>query len=245
MDGTGIFGLPYENEQIRIQGLSFIETISKNFDCARDWRPSPLHVIPGSPLALQQRFHDLVVIRQTFQDFLAFTKDAFENQVSYYASERAFHPYGVYPEGSPGAIAGFMREAGLRLNSWRQAKKRIQIASSGLHRELHLTDPFSPLESLQEGLDLIKNSGGRTLSISLGSRTWFHRSWLDYTSETGENGSTHLGSSHGSRLETLRKSLSHGFRRFDRVELQPAPGRWGVIKEMLANLTDVDEVILD
>lgn len=231
VDGTGIVGLPYETEGIRERGIQFIEAISKKYQCARDWRASPLHVIPGTPLAAGSKFHDLEVIRRDYDDFYSFTEEAYEDQVAYYSTVRKHHPYGVYPEGQPNAIVNFMSEATRRLESLRKEKVVIQMEKEDNVAKIELTDPFSPLRSLIELLSDGNFEGEEELHLHLGPHTWFHSSWIDYTSESGENSATMFGQ----RLTSveLEQKLKKLLARFPTVLLKSKHENWGIISDLV------------
>ena len=229
IDATGLVGMPFEDEQAREAALAFIERVSQGYRCVRDWRVSPLHVIPGTLLTHGARFHDLEVSRRTFADFLTFSEESFEQATPYYSNRRTLHPYGVHPAGRPFAIVDFMRKANERLDALRAARRRIDIRrrNDGVH--VLLDDPFAPLPALFDALAEVSVCDvGAPLQIRLGERTWFSGSWLDYTSESGENSATR------SNLEAdpakLRARLHGIFDRFVDVHLvSAADKRWGVI----------------
>ena len=236
VDATGIVGMPYETAEDREHGLAFIEGMMANFDCVRDWRFSPLHVIPGTPLGSAETFCDLQVVRRSFDDFCAFTREAYESEVDYYATGRSIHPYGVFPKGQPSAIPDFMRESAVRLEAKRNAKRGLHITRRNGTASIELRDPYAPLPALFEILqdERMSNPEVVELELSLGARTWFHRSWIDYTSESGENSATKCNLTGDARL--LEAAFTDRLGAFERISLRPAGGRWGVLANVAAAL---------
>ena len=56
VDAAGIVGMPFETPSHRERAISYIEALMKEYECVRDWRFSPLHVIPGTPLQRRPGF---------------------------------------------------------------------------------------------------------------------------------------------------------------------------------------------
>jgi len=240
VDATGIVGMPLETTQHREQGLAFIESLSRDFACVRDWRFSPLHVIPGTPLAGDAHFLDLDVLRRSFQDFYEFTKESYESEVGYYSTERALHPYGVHPAGQKWAIVDFMKDASARLDESRSGKRSVVIKRTGASAAVDLTDPFTPLPTLFAALAdrTLRDFGAERLTISLGPRTWFHHSWMDYSSESGENSATKCGLARDAAV--LEAQFRARLAPYKKITLAAAPRRWGVIADVVASLTRHD-----
>ncbi|MCW2247714.1 radical SAM superfamily enzyme YgiQ (UPF0313 family) [Azospirillum fermentarium] len=237
VDATGIVGMPWETADHRARGLAFIEDLSREFGCVRDWRFSPLHVIPGTPLAQEPAFHGLAVERRTFADFLAFTQEGYDREARYYdPAGRTHHPYGVYPQGERHAIVDFMAEADGRLGALRADKRRTTVVRDGPDAAITVTDPFAPLPSLAAALSspAVREAPVDTLTLTLGPRTWFHGSWIDYTSESGENSATRCGLDRDARR--LEAFMTERLAACRRVRLTPAPGRWGIIADTVAGL---------
>ncbi len=229
VDATGLVGMPFEDADARKSALAFIECVTRSYSCVRDWRVSPLHVIPGTLLTQASRFHNLEVSRRTFADFLAVSAESFEEATPYYENERSVHPHGVHPVGQPREIIDFMRDANGRLEDLRRARRNNQIWCDSDGVRVRIEDPFSPLPALLDTLDAAATRHtGAPLHVGLGDRTRFGGSWLDYTSESGENSATrsHLGS----RSSDLSARLRQSFDCFADVRLDaPDDIRWGVV----------------
>lgn len=229
VDATGIVGMPFETAGKRENALAFIERVMNEYTCVRDWRFSPLHVIPGTPLAENERFHDLDVVRRSFEDFLSFTEESYKEEVDYYSTRRSFHPFGVYPAGQPSAIIDFVVEAEARLGSVRDRKRHIVVQRSGGDTRVEIGDPFTPLPTLFSTLNdpkIVGATPGR-LTIKLAPRTWFHGSWSDYTSESGENSATKCGLAQNAGA--LERKFNTLLAAFTDVRFVPAAGQWGII----------------
>lgn len=238
VDATGIVGMPWETEHDRERSLAWIEQTCQSFSCTRDWRFSPLHVIPGTALAQNGVYHNLEVVRRSFNDFLSFTQEAYETVIPYYATDRRHHPYGVYPQGQPQAIVHFMQEANLRLTSCRDQSRNVRIHQENNKIHLRLQDPYTPLATLRSALYSLQIDcdSGQELHLELGPGTWFHTQWADYTSESGENSA--VNSSLGPFVAAIQQQMIDLIRPFSQVVLKPAPGRWGVLNGLLPILHD-------
>jgi hypothetical protein len=231
IDATGIVGMPWETAQDRETGLSFIEGLYRKYNCVRDWRFSPLHVIPGTALAQQASFEDLTVIRRSYQDFLDFTREAYDNQISYYSTDRQTHPFGVYPQYLPRVIVDFMEKADTRLKACRDSRRQTAISRFNDETEIRLTDPLTPLRTLFDMLETLVASPALRLRISLGPRTWFFCSWNDYSSESGENSALMTGLSGSAETDFGRLLEVHG-----EVVLEGESANWGVLKQVVQHL---------
>lgn len=229
VDATGVVGMPLESSEDREAGLSAIERASKNFDCVRDWRFSPLHVIPGTVLSRSPRFQDLEVQRRGFDDFLTYTRESYLAQRPYYSPDRRSHPWGVFPSGQPNAIVHFMMEAERRLEACREAARRITVDRSNSDCRIQLSDPFAPLPSLLDALEREAQRPAQRLSVSLGPLTWFHGSWLDYTSESGENSAIRSDLGH-SAAGYAAAHLVGLLRAHGQVRLESPDAPWGVVE---------------
>jgi radical SAM superfamily enzyme YgiQ (UPF0313 family) len=234
VDASGIIGMPLETPADRERGTALIEELTEQNECVRDWRFSPLHVIPGTSLAAESKFYNLEVVRRNFEDFAAFTEESYERELPYYARARRHHPYGVHPVGQPYAIVDFMAEAEARFAKVRAAKQDVRLAVQGDGATIHLRDPYAPLASLFRMLDdgRLTKAAPRQLAIHLGPRTWFHNAWTDYTSESGENSSTRSDIKKNASPNTV---LADQFARFERVVLEPPTAQWGVVGAALAD----------
>jgi radical SAM superfamily enzyme YgiQ (UPF0313 family) len=236
IDGTGIAGYPFETDNDREIGIQFIRNLHENFHCVRDVRPSPLHVIPGTPMALTDDYYDLTVVRHNFDDFLSFTKESFENEVTYYSTERSFHPYGVYPKGQPMAIVKYMHRINGLLDELRNRKTKIEKTISESRVSIIMEDIYNPMKSLIDTLNAIPDDKSyRELNISLGYNTWFHHSWIDYTSESGENCASIMGTERN--YIKLSQKLETKLKKFDKISLDNADDpSWGVIGKLVSDL---------
>lgn len=244
IDATGIVGYPFETESHRNEGYDFINSLHSKYKCVRDTRPSPLHVIPGTPMTESNKYYNLSVERRTFDDFYLFTKEAFENELTYYDTNRKFHPFGVYPENQPYIIVDYMNKVNNQQNSLKA--QRIKIETNKLNDytySLFIEDIYFPLQSLLNALNSlseIENHKELKLIISLGYCTWFQNSWIDYTSESGENCATLLGKNTRD-ASSLKSQVQNIMSQFKNIKLKNSKSSaWGVIKLLKEEIFEDD-----
>lgn len=238
IDITGIVGYPNETEEDREISLQYIMDIHKRYRCVRDARPSPLHVIPGTDMTKSEQYYNLHVERRNFDDFYRFTKEAFVKKLKYYEKQREEHPYGVYPEGKPMAIVNFMEHFDEEMGKIRQSEVSAKVEIEDDYVKVHIEDKYNPLKAIIETIQQVEQScdiSKKTLCMSLGYFTWIHNEWIDYTSESGENCATLLGS--GRNPEMLEKNCLSYLKKFKRIELTDSQNScWGILRK-LVNMT--------
>lgn len=238
IDITGIVGYPYETEADREETLKYILELHRRFRCVRDARPSPLHVIPGTDMTLSDEYYNLFVERRSYDDFYRFTKEAFEKKLKYYDKNRNEHPYGVYPKENPLTIVNFMEEFDKVINEVRQHEILVTVDEEEDFIKVHIEDKYNPLKSIIETIQKLDQEidiSSKKLIVSLGYFTWIHNEWIDYTSESGENCATLLGS--GRSPEMLEKKCMDYFRKFESVEIVDSQNScWGILRKVVSKL---------
>jgi radical SAM superfamily enzyme YgiQ (UPF0313 family) len=236
IDASGIVGYPFETDDHREEGLEFINYIHSKYKCVRDVRPSPLHVIPGTPMTENDKYFNLTVVRKSFDDFLTFTKESFEESLSYYSVNRKSHPFGVYPDNKPLVIVEYMQRINSQLQKLREQKTSVIFECINHNTyKLFIEDLYSPLETLAKTLNnFVLNEGeNMNLIISLGYCTFFHNSWIDYTSESGENCTSILEQNDRDSV-LLKKRLLDTLNQFINIELENKnSSAWGVIGNLV------------
>ena len=120
----------------------------------------------------------------------------------------------VHPAGQPRAIVDFMAEADQRFAHARAAKTDVHLDIREESGVVHLRDPYAPMRSLFRALDdeRLARAAPREVTVRLGARTWFHDTWTDYTSESGENSATRSGI--GEDVDEIRAALVQRLGRF-------------------------------
>lgn len=234
IDGTGIAGLPLESDKDREEGLRFIDLLHSTYRCVRDVRPSPLHVIPGTLPTKSDTFYDLHVVRRTFDDFYAFTEETFHKSLTYYSQYREHHPYGIHRQDKPKEIIDYMKDVDRLTRAHRRRKTRVTRKVNNGTLYIDIEDFYTPLTTL---LDMLSADNGTQgcqrpkLHLSLGTYTYFHHSWFDYTSESGENCASVV---YQERLQESPKTLVSALSKFEQVRLQnQKDSSWGFLKEIV------------
>lgn len=101
VDISTLMGLPYERDEDvhAIQALA--DRLYDRFEFLRYPYVSPMNVEPGSLLLKNPDAYDMVLFRKSFEDFFAYTRRSFEENINCYQPESyddgAFHPLGVAP----------------------------------------------------------------------------------------------------------------------------------------------------
>ncbi len=102
IDLSTLMGLPFEQPADVTQIKVFSDHFYDKFEELRYPYVSPMNVEPGSLLMRHPDRYDMVLLRQTFSDFMRYTKRSFENNINCYQpedySDGVFHPLGSVPK---------------------------------------------------------------------------------------------------------------------------------------------------
>jgi radical SAM superfamily enzyme YgiQ (UPF0313 family) len=99
VDVSTLMGLPFERDADVEQIVEFSDRFYDRFESLRYPYVSPMNVEPGSLLLDRPDKYEMVLFRKSFDDFMAYTRRSFEQNMNCYQPEDyddgAFHPLGV------------------------------------------------------------------------------------------------------------------------------------------------------
>lgn len=232
LDATGIVGYPFETDEDRERTEQWILELHSNYSCVRDFRPSPLHTIPGTTMTDANTYFDLTIVRSSYDDFYQFTKESFYNNLPYYSTARKNHPYGNYPAGRQNVIPEFIHSFNQNISQVKCSEITVRCTCKDDILEVFIENKYSPLVSLMEVLRRYQGQEVSSLHICLGKHTWFHNSYYDYTSESGENCAALFNG--GRDASELRRELVSLLEAYHIIVLEdPESSAWGIVKEAI------------
>jgi radical SAM superfamily enzyme YgiQ (UPF0313 family) len=101
IDLSTLMGLPFETEDDLQTIMPWSDYLYDKYPDLRYPYVSPMNVEPGSLLMHNPERYDMVLLRSTFADFLAYTRRSFENNINCYQPKSygggIFHPLGTCP----------------------------------------------------------------------------------------------------------------------------------------------------
>jgi radical SAM superfamily enzyme YgiQ (UPF0313 family) len=129
IDLSTLMGLPFENDDDWRALQIFADSVYDRFEDVRYPYVSPMNVEPGSLLLKTPEKYDMVLMRQSFDDFFQYTKRSFENNINCYQPESygegIFHPLGTVPR------SDYERGDWFRVyETWKEMQEHVDRRSS-------------------------------------------------------------------------------------------------------------------
>jgi len=131
-----ITGLPYFTTADIEPAEKLLDKIMNTFTCFSELHWARLHAQPGAPIVPEAGKHDMFSYAATFEDFLKYSRENFNRQLSYTTVEKLNYPYIYYNDDRLNAgITAFYLENQKKIEQYRERKKRGLVLSSTLSYE--------------------------------------------------------------------------------------------------------------